>query len=263
MSRKLIPAIAVSMLAAMGSWQSLSAQETVKVGIVSFLTGPAAGPFGIPGKNAADVVIAAINDGSIPAPYNSAGLGGAKIEPVMVDEAGSSATQVTEYRNLVQRSGVDAVVGYIALGRLPGGRTGGRRAEEVHYPLRLRHAAHLRGVKYEYVFRSRRHATMDNVGRGPLREAQKCRSSPLSASTRTMPGARIPGATSPGDESPEPDEKVDKEPIPKVRSPVQFGTEISTLLTCGLEGDPSEPVGRRSEGLHRPVRPPRFANARR
>src|SRR5581483_12342552 len=77
------------------------APATVKLGIVSFLTGPAAAPFGIPGRNAAEVLIEALNSGKAPAPYNTPGLGGAKIEAKYVDEAGSTANQVTEYRNLV------------------------------------------------------------------------------------------------------------------------------------------------------------------
>jgi branched-chain amino acid transport system substrate-binding protein len=88
----------------------------IKLGIVSFLTGPAAGPFGIPGRNAAEILIEAFNAGKAPAPYDKIGLGGARIEAKYLDEAGSTANQVTEFRNLVQRDGVDAVVGYVSSG---------------------------------------------------------------------------------------------------------------------------------------------------
>jgi hypothetical protein len=40
----------------------------IKLGIVSFLSGPAASPFGVPGRNGAEIVIEAINAGSAPAP---------------------------------------------------------------------------------------------------------------------------------------------------------------------------------------------------
>jgi branched-chain amino acid transport system substrate-binding protein len=92
------------------------APPAVRLGIVSFLTGPAAGPFGIPGRNAAEVLIEAFNAGKAPAPYDKIGLGGARIEAKYLDEAGSTANQVTEFRNLVQRDGVDAVVGYVSSG---------------------------------------------------------------------------------------------------------------------------------------------------
>src|SRR6476619_3537895 len=79
------------------------AAAPVKLGIVSFLSGPAASPFGVPGRNGAEIVIEAFNSGKAPPPYDKVGLGGAKIEIKWVDEAGSTAQVVTEYRNLVQR----------------------------------------------------------------------------------------------------------------------------------------------------------------
>src|SRR5215831_14011711 len=96
--------------------QQAAAPAPIKIGIVSFLTGPAAAPFGIPGRNAAEIVIEALNSGKAPAPYNMPGLGGAKIEAKYVDEVGSTANQVTEYRNLVQRDNVNAVLGYVSSG---------------------------------------------------------------------------------------------------------------------------------------------------
>src|SRR3954453_17997464 len=86
------------------------AAAPVKLGIVTFLTGPAAGPFGIPGRNSAEIMIEMLNAGKVPAPYATAGLGGAPIVPKFVDENGSTANQVTEFRNLVQRDGMNAVV---------------------------------------------------------------------------------------------------------------------------------------------------------
>ena len=45
------------------------AQETFKVGIVSFLSGQAAESFGIPAVNGAKVLLDAFNKGAAPAPY--------------------------------------------------------------------------------------------------------------------------------------------------------------------------------------------------
>ena len=58
------------------------AQETFRLGVVSFLSGPAAESFGIPAVNGAKVVIDAFNKGAAPAPYNKVGFGGVRIEPV-------------------------------------------------------------------------------------------------------------------------------------------------------------------------------------
>jgi len=92
------------------------AAAAVKLGIVSFLTGPAAAPFGIPGRNGAEIMIEAMNAGKVPAPFNKVGFGGRKVEAKYIDETGSAANVVTEFRNLVQRDQVDAVVGYVSSG---------------------------------------------------------------------------------------------------------------------------------------------------
>src|ERR1700754_1871837 len=68
----------------------------IKVGIVTFLSGPAASPFGVPSRNAAEIVIEALNAGKAPAPYTTVGFGGTKIEVKYVDESGSTAQVVTE-----------------------------------------------------------------------------------------------------------------------------------------------------------------------
>src|SRR5512133_1441176 len=84
----------------------------VKIGIVTFLSGPAASPFGVPARNAAEVMTELLNAGKVPGVYATKGFGGAKVETVIIDEAGNTTTQVTEYRNLVQRHNVDVVIGY-------------------------------------------------------------------------------------------------------------------------------------------------------
>ena len=88
-----------------------SAQETFKLGIVTFLSGPAADSFGVPARNGAQYVIDQLNKGSAPSPYEKVGFGGMKIEPVIIDENGGATKQVQELRNLYQRDNVDAVIG--------------------------------------------------------------------------------------------------------------------------------------------------------
>jgi len=88
----------------------------LKLGVVAFLSGPAAGPFGIPARNAAELLIEAINAGTLPAPFNSKGFGGQQIDPIVIDENGSTTKVVQDYRDLVERRGVNAVIGYISSG---------------------------------------------------------------------------------------------------------------------------------------------------
>ena len=61
-------------------------------------------------------MIEAINAGKVPAPYNTKGVAGAQLETVLIDEAGNSQKQVTEYRKLIQKQNVDVVIGYISSG---------------------------------------------------------------------------------------------------------------------------------------------------
>jgi len=116
-SKYLVSGVAALALAA-GAAGSTSAAENGKfrVGIVTFLSGPAAGPFGVPSANAAKVLVEELNKGNLPAPYDKLGINGAEIEAVIIDEAGGATKQVEEYRNLVQRQKVDAVIGYVSSG---------------------------------------------------------------------------------------------------------------------------------------------------
>jgi len=90
------------------------APAEIKIGIVAFLSGAAAAPFGIPSRNAAEILIEQLNAGRAPAPYNMPGIGTAKIVPVFIDEAGGADKQVAEYRRLVTDEKVDLVIGYIS-----------------------------------------------------------------------------------------------------------------------------------------------------
>lgn len=87
-----------------------------RIGIVTFLSGAAAGPFGVPAANAAKLTVEALNAGKLPAPYAKKGINGVEIETVVIDEAGGATKQAEEFRNLVQRQKVDAVIGYISSG---------------------------------------------------------------------------------------------------------------------------------------------------
>ncbi len=139
------------------------AQETFKVGIVSFLSGQAAESFGVPAINGAKVLIDSFNKGAAPAPYNKVGFGGMKIEPIYVDENGGATKQVQEMRALYDRDKVDAVVGYVGSGDC---LAVAPVAEEMKKFLILYDCGTPRifeDGKYSYVFRTAAHAAMDNV----------------------------------------------------------------------------------------------------
>ncbi|NBT01516.1 MAG: ABC transporter substrate-binding protein, partial [Betaproteobacteria bacterium] len=116
MKTKVLTLIASLSLAWTATTSHADENAPIKVGVVTFLSGPAAGPFGVPARNAAEITAELLNAGKAPAPYAQKGFGGAPLQLVLVDEAGSTTTQVTEFRNLVQRANVDVVIGYISSG---------------------------------------------------------------------------------------------------------------------------------------------------
>lgn len=137
--------------------------QPLRLGIVTFLSGPAAGPFGIPARNAAELLIETINKGKLPEPYNKKGFAGAEVQPVILDEAGSTTEVVQSFRNLVQRQNVNAVVGYISSGSC---LAVAPVAEELKMLTVLFDCGTPRifeDGKYNYVFRTSATSTMDNV----------------------------------------------------------------------------------------------------
>lgn len=107
--------VTVSALAATAAGSSAKTEtKPLRIGIVSFLTGPAAPPFGVPARNGAKVLIDALNRGKAPKPYNRIGIGGRKIQAIYLDENASPDQNVANYRRLVQDKKVDLVIGYIS-----------------------------------------------------------------------------------------------------------------------------------------------------
>lgn len=203
----------------------------IKLGIVSFLTGPAASPFGIPGRNGAEIVLEAFNTGKAPAPFDKVGFGGTKLEAKYIDEAGSAANVVTEFRNLVQRDQVDAVVGYISSGNCLAVTP---VAEELKVLTVFYDCGTPRIFEEKarsYVFRVSPHATMDSVGAARYLVAKKKNLTSYSGinqnyawgqdSWRDFVGAMKVLA---------PKAEADKVLFPKLFAG-EYGAEVSTLLT--------------------------------
>jgi branched-chain amino acid transport system substrate-binding protein len=115
----------------------------------------AAAVFGVPGRNAAEWLIDKYN--------REGGIGGVKIRPVYIDEAGGAEKQVAEFRRLVLDEKVDLVIGYISsadcLAVAP-------VAEELRVLTVLFDCGTKRifeDSKYKYVFRTKAHEALDNV----------------------------------------------------------------------------------------------------
>ena len=212
-----------------------SAEDTFKLGIVTFLSGPAAESFGVPARNGGQFVIDELNKGKGPAPYDKAGFGGMRIEPVVIDENGGATKQVQELRNLYERENVDAVLGYIGSGDC---LAVAPIAEELKKMLVLMDCGTPRifeEAKYNYVFRTAAHATMDNVGLIRYMKSKNIKMETVSAINQdyawgqdsradflAAAGQLYPGA------------KLQADLRPKFGAG-QYGTEISALVSAGSD----------------------------
>ena len=140
------------------------AADAIKIGIVTFLSGPAAGPFGVPAKISAEMMVEAINAGKVPGVYSKTGYGGTPIEIVIIDEAGGTTKQVEEYRNLVQRQNVDMVIGYISSGDCLAVAPAAEELKKFTVLFDCGTPRVFEEASYKYVFRTGAHGAMDNIG---------------------------------------------------------------------------------------------------
>lgn len=150
---------ALSIVCATGHAQD----KPIRIGLVTFLSGPAAGPFGVPAKIAAEAIVDSLNAGKVPAPYNAKGFAGTPLELTIIDEAGGATKQVTELRNLVERQNVDFVVGYISSGDCLAVAPVAEELKKITVLFDCGTPRVFEDASYKYVFRTRSHATMDAV----------------------------------------------------------------------------------------------------
>ncbi len=161
---KLLAVASVSLAASSLAVQpSVADDKNVKVGFVMFLSGAAAGPFGVPARNAAELMVESLNKGTLPAPYNSVGFAGSKISPVYVDEA--SKNKVADYKKLVEKDGVDLVIGYISSGSCKAIAPVAEEAKKLTVLFDCGTPQIFEDIvtSPKYVFRTGGHATMDNA----------------------------------------------------------------------------------------------------
>jgi len=154
---------AAALLLALFAPLALAQQGTLKIGVVTFLSGPGAGIMGLPSRNAAELAFDALNAGTVPAPYATKGFGGTPIELVLLDEAGPVSSVVTQYRNLVQRQKVDMVIGYISSASCLAVAPVAEELKALTVFFDCGTSRIFEEASYRYVFRTQSHATMDSV----------------------------------------------------------------------------------------------------
>ena len=206
------------------------AAEPFKLGLVTYLSGPAAESFGVPAMKSFMGMIAELNAGTAPAPYDRKGFGGLEIVPVQLDENGGATKQVSELRNLVEREKVDAVIGYIGssdcLAVAPA-------AEELKTVVVLSDCGTPRIFEegsYDYVFRSAAVSAVDVAGMLRYFRAQGMHPGTMNlinADYAYGQDTRKEFVTAMAAAFPE--TKVGADLLPKFGAG-QYGTEISALL---------------------------------
>ena len=222
--------------AALAAFSTLGfAQEPVKIGFVTFLSGPAAAPFGVPAKNAVEFMVDELNAGKGPGSYGTKGFGGSAIQPVIIDEAGSTTTVVTEFRNLVQRQNVDLVIGYVSSGSCLAVAPVAEELKKFTNFFDCGTPRIFEDGSYNYVFRTSPTATMDSVGAALYVKEFKPK-------TKTIAGVNQNYAW--GQDSWADFEASMKQLVPGVEVKTsqmpklfagQYNTEISTLLSAGAD----------------------------
>jgi branched-chain amino acid transport system substrate-binding protein len=232
-STSLFAAAALGLMATFSGPSNAQAQEsTVKVGFVTFLSGGAAGPFGVPARNAAELMIESINAGIVPGPYNTPGIGGSMIEPIFVDE--NSKQKNADYLKLVERDGVEMVVGYISSGSCKAIAPEAEKAQRLTILFDCGTPQIFEEIVTDpqYTFRTGGHATMDNVAAARYLAA-------TGADTNSIAGINQNyawGQDSWRDFSASiaqlnTGSEVSTEQFPKIYAG-QYGSEISALLTA-------------------------------
>jgi branched-chain amino acid transport system substrate-binding protein len=159
-SRFVLPAL-LAVFAILLTLPTSSAQQPLRIGIVTLISGPAAGPFGVPARNAAELTAEMLNAGTVPAPYTQKGFGGRPIELVIIDENGGPQKQVAEFRNLVPR--VDIVIGYISSGDCLAIAPVAEELKKLTVLFDCGTPRIFEDASYKYVFRTGPTGTMDNV----------------------------------------------------------------------------------------------------
>jgi branched-chain amino acid transport system substrate-binding protein len=219
--------------AVVGTWTAGAAaqdEKVFKLGLVAFLSGPAAESFGKPAWDGAKTVIDALNAGGVIKPYDKVGFGGLKIEVDLIDEAGGATKQVEELRNAFERDHVDAVLGYISSGDC---LAVAPAAEELQRMLVLMDCGTPRIFeenKFKYVFRSAATGAMDNIAMARYLAQKGFKVTDIGAIDQDYAWGQDSWKDFKSSLAQlQPDAKVKVELWPKIFAG-QYGTEISTLL---------------------------------
>ncbi len=109
MIRRALCSLVAGLVAAMAGGSAIAQTQPaeIKVGITTFLSGPAS-VFGVPAKEAAELYIQQLNA--------AGGINGAKLVPTFIDEGVGADKLLSEYRRVVQEGGTRVMLAAISSG---------------------------------------------------------------------------------------------------------------------------------------------------
>ncbi|OSP54217.1 ABC transporter substrate-binding protein [Pseudoruegeria sp. SK021] len=126
--------------------------ETLKIGMTTFLTGPAS-VFGVPARDAMDIFVANLNA--------EGGINGVPIEVTYIDEGAGAEALTSEFRRVAQSGGAEIMLASISSGNC---QTIAPLAEDLQVPNLMWDCGTQRIFEeneYDYVFRTQGNATSE------------------------------------------------------------------------------------------------------
>lgn len=154
MKKLLALAAGAAALAGVAAVEAAERPDRLDIGITTFLTGPAS-VFGEPGRAAAEVLIAGINE--------QGGIDGVPLAATYIDEGAGAESMISEYRRLVENEGYQVMFGSISSGSC---NTIAPLAEDLQVLNIMWDCGTQRIFEehdYRYVFRTQAHATAEMV----------------------------------------------------------------------------------------------------
>lgn len=128
--------------------------QELKIGITTFLSGPAS-VFGIPGKEAANLLLEEINA--------RGGIGGVKVSATLIDEGIGGDKLLSEYRRVVQEQGVRVMLASISSGNCNILAPVAEDLKVLNLMWDCGTEKILEARRYNYVFRTQANATTEMV----------------------------------------------------------------------------------------------------
>ena len=146
--------LGLSVLAASLSALAQQKPAELKIGMTTFLSGPAA-VFGVPGKAAAELTIDEINA--------AGGIGGVKLKAVIIDEGIGADKLLSEYRRVVQEDGVKVMLASISSGNCNALAPVAEDLKVLNVMWDCGTEKILENKRYKYVVRTQANATSEMV----------------------------------------------------------------------------------------------------